>query len=95
MSEKLVLHIIYGYDHKDTKLEDREVIFKTHSYQEVSDLFNALINLQFIEDVATIGYTPKDGYAIIHSCLDEIETRFGVKNVLGYFKFKHETYLIC
>lgn len=90
---KLKLYLIYGYETKDTKLEDRILIYKSYNYSEISDIYNLLLNLQLIEDVSYIGYDSKDGYALVHSCLDELK-EMGVVNVSNFHKFKLEQYTI-
>lgn len=87
------LYLIYGYETKDTKISERDIILTTHDYNEFSTVMNALLLLQEAEDKAMDHLDPKDGYALVESYLKELVV-LGIENVVGYFKFKSETYTI-
>lgn len=90
-----IIYIIYGIEDSLSHPESKDLIVCSHNKEKIDLMYNYLINLLFIEDIAFFGsYNSIDSYSLVRDYLIEIYNQTGLKNISGYSSFKLEEYYL-
>lgn len=89
------IYMIYGYEHSLSHPDSKDLIVCSHNKEKIDLMYNYLINLLFIEDIAYFGnYNSIEAYSLVRDYLFEIYNMTGLKNISGYSSFRLEEYYL-
>ena len=88
-----IIYVVYGYEDSLSNPESKDLIVCSHNKEKIDLIYNYLLNLLFIEDIAFFGsYNSIDSYLLVRDYLIEIYNMTGLKNISGYSSFRLEEY---
>lgn len=87
------IYMIFGYDDSLSLPDKKDLIVCSHNKEKIDLIYNYLLNLLFIEDIAYFGnYNSIEAYSLVRDYLIEIYNAVGLKNISGYSSFRLEEY---
>lgn len=90
-----VIYMVYGIQGSLSHPESKDLIVCSHNKEKIDLIYNYLLNLLFIEDIAFFGsYNSIDSYLLVRDYLIEIYNMTGLKNISGYSSFRLEEYYL-
>lgn len=88
-----VIYMVYGIQGSLSHPKSKYLIVCSHNKEKIDLIYNYLLNLLFIEDIAYFGnYNSIEAYLLVRDYLIEIYNAVGLKNILGYSSFRLEEY---
>lgn len=89
------IYMIFGYEDSLSYPDKKDLIVCSHNKEKIDLIYNYLLNLLFIEDIAYFGnYNSIEAYSLVRDYLIEIYNMTGLKNISGYSSFRLEEYLL-
>lgn len=90
-----IIYMVYGIQGSLSHPESKDLIVCSHNKEKIDLIYNYLLNLLFIEDIAYFGnYNSIEAYSLVRDYLIEIYNMTGLKNISGYSSFKLEEYYL-
>lgn len=89
------IYMIFGYEDSLSLTDKKDLIVCSHNKEKIDLMYNYLINLLFIEDIAYFGnYNSIEAYSLVRDYLIEIYNTTGLVNISGYTSFRLEEYFL-
>lgn len=90
-----IIYTIYGIEDSSPYADKKDLIVCSHNKEKIDLIYNYLLNLLFIEDIAFFGnYNSIEAYSLVRDYLIEIYNAVGLVNISGYTSFRLEEYLL-
>lgn len=90
-----IIYTIYGIEDSSPYSDKKDLIVCSHNKEKIDLIYNYLLNLLFIEDIAYFGnYSSIEAYSLVRDYLIEIYNMTGLKNISGYSSFRLEEYYL-